>query len=68
LAAADPVQVDRRPSIELAHGYRKADTSAGARPRDRETVGFRIPSPLGSTKTQADSEDADGEHHNQPTR
>ncbi len=50
VAAAAPVQVDCGPSIELAHGYRTADMSVGARPRDREAPGFRIPSPLASTK------------------
>ena len=49
-AAADPVQVDCGPSIELAHGYRTADISARARPLDRETRGFRIPRPLVSRK------------------
>jgi hypothetical protein len=34
------VQVDFEPSIELAHGYRKADISARARHQDREAPGF----------------------------
>ena len=40
LGGASPVQVDFEPSIELAHGYRKADISARARPQDREALGF----------------------------
>ena len=52
LCGASPVQVDFEPSIELAHGYRKADISARARPQDREP-GFRIPRPLVSTKPTA---------------
>jgi hypothetical protein len=31
-----------RPSIELAHGYRTADISARARPRDREAPASKI--------------------------
>jgi hypothetical protein len=45
--------MDCGPSIELAHAYRTADISARARPRDRETPGFRIPRPLVSTKPRA---------------
>ena len=32
LGGGSPVQVDFEPSIELSHGYRKADMSARARP------------------------------------
>jgi hypothetical protein len=53
LGGGSLVQVDFEPSIELAHGYRKADISARARPPGRETPGFRIPSPLASTKRRA---------------
>jgi len=55
LGGGSPVQVDFEPSIELPHGYRKADISARARPQGRETLGFRIPSPLGLHETQGDS-------------
>jgi hypothetical protein len=40
LGGGSPVQVDFESSIELAHGYRKADISARARLRDREGPGF----------------------------
>jgi len=40
VAAAAPAQVDCGPSIELARGYRTADMSVRARPRDREAPGF----------------------------
>jgi hypothetical protein len=39
-----------RPSIELAHGYRTADISERARPRDRATRGFENPTSRGSGK------------------
>src|SRR3989475_8133819 len=39
LGGGSPVQVDFEPSIELAHGCRKADISARARPQDREAPG-----------------------------
>ncbi len=38
LGGASPVQVDFEPSIERAHGHRKADISARARPEDREAM------------------------------
>jgi len=43
LGGGSPVQVDFEPSIELAHGYRKADISARARPQDRDAPGFENP-------------------------
>ena len=39
MAAAPSKWISNR-SIELAHGYRKADISARARPKDREAPGF----------------------------
>ena len=35
-----PVQMGFEPSIELAYGYRTADISARARPKDRDAPGF----------------------------
>jgi hypothetical protein len=43
LGGGSPVQVDFEPSIELAHGYRKADISARARSQGREALGFENP-------------------------
>jgi len=40
LGGGSSVQVDCRPSIELAHDSRTADISARARPQDREAPGF----------------------------
>ena len=42
LGGGSPVQVDFEPSIELAHGSRKADISTRARPQDREAPGLKI--------------------------
>lgn len=53
LGRADPVQVDCGPSIELAHGYRHSPYQHAHGPRDRETLGLKIPSPLASTKPRA---------------
>src|SRR3989442_3943673 len=40
VVGGSPVHMDFEPSIELAQGYRTADISARARPRDREAPWF----------------------------
>jgi hypothetical protein len=41
LGSGSPIQVDFKPSIELAHGNRTGDISARARPQDHEAPGFQ---------------------------